>query len=300
MKKTVFVWLLALSLLLSACGSSPEEQVQVVNPLRETTAEQILQELGIGFSVPEGAGDVQYFIIGTGESAVAEMRFKRNGAACTCRVQAADIPEGEVPDISGMFFDWENDAAAMVGYNEAVLTWNEGREGVIRWYDYAPGLLYSISVDTGACTGRLVELAGLVYAPVQSDVEALSEEVAAPAELTNLLAAISQNYQFGVLGSSLRAAIYAGTLMDWFTANPVSRAEVDAAVIDFLSTLDTETLENFPKHLEYVEDAAKELLGENGEALLDSCGYEPTHAPWDGEQIELYFDMIWEIVGRTE
>jgi hypothetical protein len=188
----------------------------------------------------------------------------------------------------------------MVGYNEAVLTWNEGAEGVIRWYDYAPGLLYSVSVSGEASREMLSELAAQLYVPVQGDADGEAEHVDAPEELLNLLAAISQNYQFGVAGSSLRAAIYAGTMMDWFSDNPVSQEEVEAAVIDFLSTLDTEGLESFPWKMEYVEEAMEELLGENGADLLDACGYEPTHAAWDAERMREYFDMIWEIVGRAE
>ena len=299
--KRVLILLLAFAALLAGCGLAGEEgKLQTTNPLRESTAEGILQELGIGFSAPEDVEELQYFIIDTQDGSIAEMRFRRDNALCVCRVQAAEIPERGVPDISGMFFDWENDSTAMVGYNEALLNWNEGAEGVIRWYDYAPGLLYSVSVSADARMDRLVSLAEELYIPVQGDVEAISEEVNAPAELTNLLAAISQPYQFGVLGSSLRAAIYAGTMMDWFAENPVGEGEVSAAVVDFLSTLDTEELESFPEKLEYVETAAGELLGENGSELLSSCGYEPSHAPWDGEQIMAYFDMIWEIVGRSE
>ncbi len=299
--KRFLILLLVFAALLAGCGlADDEEKLQVTNPLRQVTADVIMQELGISFPVPDDAEAVQYFIISTEAEGIAEMRFQRGGADCICRVQSHDIPEGDVPDISGMFFDWENDTKVMVGYNEAILTWNEGAEGVIRWYDYAPGLLYSISVSAGAAEESLLQLAGLLYTPVQGDAAPASEEVSAPVELTNLLASISQNYQFGVLGSSLRAAIYAGTLMDWFSANPVGQSEVEAAVIDFLSTLDTELLEAFPERLGHVNEAAEELLGENGEALLDSCGYEPTHAPWDADGMRRYFGMIWEIVGKDE
>ncbi len=299
MKRLLILMILASVTLLAGCGlAGEEEKLQVTNPLRESTAEGIMQEFGVCFPVPEGAEDVQYFIINMQESAIAEMRFLYGGVNGTCRVQSAGIPDGAVPDISGMFFDWENEAETAVGYNDATLTWNEGAEGVIRWYDSAAGLVYCVSVSGGASEDSLRELAAQLYGPAQGDADTAAAD--AVQELTALLASISQDYQFGVLGSSLRAAIYAGTLMDWFSANPADKSAVDAAVIDFLSTLDTEELESFPWKLEHVEEAMEELLSENGDALLDACGYDPAYAPWDGEQMRRCFDMVWEIVGRTE
>ena len=88
--------------------------------------------------------------------------------------------------------------------------------------------------------------------------------------------------------------------MDWFSAEQADKETVDAAVIDFLSALDAEALESFPWKLEHVDAAMEELLGENGDALLEACGYEAVCAPWDADRMRGYFDMIWETVGRTE
>lgn len=300
MKRILIPLLLTAALLLAGCGfAEEEEKVQMVNPLRESTAEEILQELGIAFTVPQGVEDTKFFIINTEDGAIAEMRFVKDGVNGTFRILAADVPGESLPDISGMFFEWQKQAEAMVGYNDAELTWNEGAEGVIRWYDYAPGLLYSISLSSAATADSLVELAELLYQPVQGDVDATAEPSDRP-ELQEILADISGDYQFGVLGSSLRAAQYAAMLSDRFSAEPVDRKAVDAAVIDFLSTLEAEELESFPEKFRYVDTAMEELFGEQGEGLLSDCGYEPTHAPWDEETMRACFDMIWEIVGSAE
>lgn len=291
-----------LLLLLTACGGAePDESVEMGNPLRAATAEQIEAQFGAVFSVPDNAEGVQYTII-TGDAPIAELHCTVEGDDCRCRVQSADIPAEELPDISGMYFTWTSKASALVGYNEAVLTWNEGEEGVIRWYDYAPGLLYSVSLSSGATQARLEALAEALYHPAQGEADAATtagSAVTAPAELTNLLASISQKYEPGVMGCSLRALRYAATLMDWFTANPVSEAEIHAAVLDFLSTLDTRALQDFPGKLEDVHNAAHELFGGDRAELLDSCGYEAQSDQWDEARMNACFDLIWEIVGKA-
>lgn len=298
MRKLYCLLATGVMLLLSACGgAAPAEYASEGNPLRSVTAEQMEAELGVRFSLPEGAQDADYTII-SGEQPLAQVTFLLDGATCCCRAQSADIPGEELPDISGMYYTWEERATDLVGYNEALLSWIEGQEGVIRWYDYAPGLLYSVSVSSGAGMAELIALAEEIYVPVQEWTDDAEDTVNAPAELTNLLAAISQKYESGVMGSSLRAVKYAATLMDWFTAHPVSGEEVNAAVLDFLSTLDTGALETFPEKLEAVHDAANELYGEERDGWLDTCGYEAMYDHWDQAQMERYFDLIWEIVGE--
>ncbi|MGM9662356.1 MAG: hypothetical protein ACI3WR_04620 [Oscillospiraceae bacterium] len=295
--KRCFLWLLlAGTALLAACGGA-EPDAAVVNPVRTVTAATIQRELGISFRVPEGAGEVCYTIITGEDGSMAEMRFTLDGAECACRIMPAGIPEEDLPDISGMYYEWERAAEASVGYNTAKLCWIEGAQGVIRWYDYAPGLLYSVSLSNGATETKLTELATSLYVPVQREA-AEDEAASADPELTNLLAAISQNYHEGTAGSSLKAAAYAGMLLDWFAENEPERERISASVIDFLSTLEKPALEAFPEQLRSVHEAARELCGEYGGDLLDACGYAPSHYPWDEEQMEECFAAVWEIVGE--
>ncbi|MGM9619809.1 MAG: hypothetical protein ACI3W8_08265 [Oscillospiraceae bacterium] len=293
-----FLWLLLAGMvLLAACGGAEPEKAAVTNPVRNVTKETVQRELGVSFQIPEGASEVRYAIIAGGEADIAEMCFTLEGAECACRIMSAGVPGEEVPDISGMYYDWEKTAEASVGYNRAQLSWIEGAQGVIRWYDYAPGLLYSVSVSGGATEAKLTELAAALYVPMQGETDGARAASAHP-ELTNLLAAISQNYHVDTAGSSLKAAVYAGTLLDWLAENEPGQEALAASVIDFLSALEKPALEAFPEQLRGVHEAARELCGAHGEELLDSCGYEPAHYPWDEARMEESFAVIWELVGE--
>lgn len=296
MKRGLLWLLLAGTVLLAACGGA-EPYAAEVNPVRSVTAETIQRELGITFQTPEGAEELRYAIIAGEDGSVAEMSFRLDGAECACRIMPAGIPERDVPDISGMYYEWQQAAEATVGYNTAKLCWIEGAQGVIRWYDYAPGLLYSVSLSSGATEEKLTELAEALYVPAQREADG-SEAAASDPELTNLLAAISQNCHEGTAGASLKAAAYAGMLLDWFTENEAEQECISASVIDFLSTLEKPALEAFPEQLRSVHEAAKELCGEYGGELLASCGYEPAHYPWDEARMEDCFAALWEIVGE--
>lgn len=290
------LWL-AGAVLLAACGGAEPESAALADTVRIVTEQTVQRELGVSFRLPEGAEEPRYAIVTDGDSRLAELRFTLEGAECVCRIMPAPTPEGELPDISGIYDDWERCAEVSVGYNTARLCWIEGGQGVIRWYDYAPGLLYSVSVSQGAGKARLTELAEALYVPLQREVDEAAL-VSADPELTNLLGDISQNYHDGTAGSSLKAAVYAGKLLDWFAEKQPERSAVEAAVIDLLSTLEKPALEAFPGQLRSVHEAARELCGPQGGDLLDACGYEPAHYPWDEEEMEERFAAILEIVGE--
>ena len=101
-KNTMLLIVLSLfAVFCSACGQAPqaEDNTGLPNPLKETDAEGIMQTLGLGFGVPEGAGEVSYYII---NDETAEMRFTVDTARFTARIK----PSAEFEDISGMYYDW--------------------------------------------------------------------------------------------------------------------------------------------------------------------------------------------------
>ena len=175
--KKIVILLFALALLCGCGGekanhapTTPEpENVMIPNPVKEVTAQELGELTGVFLTAPEGV-EAAFSVI-EGERNIAQMSFVRDGAKVTLRVCSAGIPEGEPEDISGLYYEWENTAENVpVGYNSAWLHWNEGEAGYIVWYDFAPGLLYTVSVDTGAGAEGLTQLATELYAPVQGEV----------------------------------------------------------------------------------------------------------------------------------
>ena len=138
------------------------------NPIRESTAEDILNTLGVTFAVPEGAENVQYSVIG---DSLAQMDFVWNNVECTARAE----PSGEtsLKDISGFYYNWKNFAKLKVGYNEAKANWtkdeNGNSVGICIWWDAAPGIMYSVSMKSNANAENLKKLANAVYVQMQGN-----------------------------------------------------------------------------------------------------------------------------------
>ena len=153
-----------------------EPVIGVPNPIGEATAFEILEQTGVSFVIPEGAKDVAYYIIDMDGSNIAEMTFMLNGAECTCRICGSEVPTGKLEDISGMYYEWTSEDKAEVGGNAAELYWLEGEQGIVLWYDYVPGLLYSLGMDAGSSRDSLLLLAEELYIPVQGDADEESAE----------------------------------------------------------------------------------------------------------------------------
>ncbi len=138
------------------------------NPIRESTAEDILNTLGVTFAVPEGAENVQYSVI---SDSLAQMDFVWNNAECTARAE----PSGEtsLKDISGFYYNWKNSAELKVGYNDATANWtkdeNGSSVGICIWWDAAPGIMYSVSMKSDANAENLKKLANAVYVQMQGN-----------------------------------------------------------------------------------------------------------------------------------
>ena len=128
----------------------------IENPVRDVTAEEMLEETGVSFPVPQGARDVSYAIIEIeGEGDISQVQFTMDGILYCCRIQMADAPN----DISGMHYDWTAEATVQLPYWEAVARYIEGEAGVIQWYNILMGLNCSVSMDTGASEAALTGVA---------------------------------------------------------------------------------------------------------------------------------------------
>ncbi len=144
----------------------------MANPWLDLTAEELLAAAGLSFGVPGGAKDVLYRFLP--EENLAEMRFVIDDDEFCARIRPAALEYGELMNIAGMYFAWENEEAITVGHCYGTVaqaqTGSEDRVALCLWYDLVPGLMYSLSVSTTEPDGLdLVAVAEQVYIPVQGD-----------------------------------------------------------------------------------------------------------------------------------
>lgn len=143
---------------------APESSVQ--NPLVETDADGIMQQLGLALGVPEGAENVQYFIL-SGDT--EEMHFTLNGLDYVARLK----PTVSFEDISGMYYEWTNTLDDELKGRECKLMRYCGEDGDVDlclWYDIAPGLMYSLTTADSSLDGFDITAAALqVFEPMQGE-----------------------------------------------------------------------------------------------------------------------------------
>lgn len=250
--------------------------VGMPNPIHEETNASILAKTGFQFQEPAGSEDVTYICI-DGDHPIAEMSFRLDGRNWTYRLSATDREE----DISGMYYKWKKTAKADVDYNKAKVSWIKGEQGMIQWYDVVPGVMYSLSVDSGADKDLLVNMANALFLPLQGEAEG-----SFAADFTDILYDIQQNYHVATAGCSLNAARLAGECMDLFTVQQPKAEDVSAVLAEFASSLSGAEAAAYPQQLEGIISGGQTLLSENGAGMLESCGYESEWYPWDAAQME--------------
>jgi len=141
-----------------------------------TTAQQILEVLGLNMDVaPEGAENESFHVESTPsqeteELVIAETLFTLDGVNYSYRTAATIEIKEDFADISGLDKEYQCSSQVKVGWCSARLYYNPGEDGKIVWFDIAPGLLYSLSMDNGASEETLINMAEELYNPAQKDV----------------------------------------------------------------------------------------------------------------------------------
>lgn len=146
---------------LCACGETPSNEpeetdnggnTQMVNPMAESTPEELKSTIGVALVSPEGAEDVKYFVI-NGE--LGEVQFMYDGVEYNYRVQKTDKFE----DISGVYLAdpiTPDDLANAEGLGKC-----DGKYCVYLWYKDG----YSYAVSAATADHELIET---MYALLES------------------------------------------------------------------------------------------------------------------------------------
>ena len=142
------------------------------NPWTDMTADQLQAASGITFGVPEGAENMIYRYLR--DEGLAEMQFSIGNDEFCARVISADLRDGELMNISGMYFEWENEEEITIGTCRGTIgfakTGSEDWVELCQWYDLAPGYMYSLGAYTTNPDGLdLTAVAEQVYVPMQGE-----------------------------------------------------------------------------------------------------------------------------------
>lgn len=119
-------------------------------------------------TAPAGAETLGYDLLESDGTTVTEVTFALEGRTWHYRMAATYDVSETIPDISG-YSGGRSQAQSTVRWCPALLRWDEGGAGCIRWKDVAPGLVYSLAVDSGASEDVLTETAAAVFQPAQEE-----------------------------------------------------------------------------------------------------------------------------------
>jgi surface antigen len=117
-------------------------------------------------------------------------------------------------------------------------------------------------------------------------------------ELTNMLKEITDKYEQGTAGSSLKAAAVAGEMLDWYVQAKPTDADVTAETSAYFATLDKTVSQTFISKLDDVYGAAMQTCGSDGADLLSTAGYTPK-GTWTGSDAKTLFTAVYGGTGAA-
>ena len=139
-------------------------------PVTTATAELTQRVIALDVTVaPESAGNITYNVFLLGDLTVAETTFVIDGITYAYRMAATTEIREDFADISGMEGLFGQNAEGEVLWCSAKLSFDEGGQGKIVWFDVVPGILYSLCAESGASADMLQNMAVQLFEPVQDN-----------------------------------------------------------------------------------------------------------------------------------
>ena len=141
----------------SADQSSTETgNASMPNPMTQVgSVEELDAQTGLSLIVPTDATDVSCYIIESGDDDLAEVMFTLDGVEYTSRQQICS----QTTDISGMYYTWEKTADETYEGKTYTVSFIEGQQGIVSWYDGQSKVQHSISMGSDASESALVAIA---------------------------------------------------------------------------------------------------------------------------------------------
>lgn len=289
MKKLLTVLLLT-ALVFCTPASVSAESAPVL--WTDSTAEEVMNAVGVRFSVPAEAENVSYRV----KESAAEMNFTVHGVEYAARIQ----PTASFENISDYEFDpWAIEDECMIGWCGAkvMLAQADGKIAALcLWYDAAPGLMYSVS----ACVDDLIGLdiqaaAESVFAPMQNEADGLTGEM-----LHEALAACT-GYA-GTAGSSLKNAIAACRLAVFAAEHQLAdmgEKELAAAAADAILLLTDDQKTELSFNIESMNGVLTEAFTDYDSVvgLFEDAGIqEEIELLMAAQQTQEHFAALYEVL----
>lgn len=308
---------LAMLTALTACGTKQESPAaQIANPMKEVTAEEMVQTVGIPLYAPGCAENIRYFTITNGDSVIGQMDFTLDGKAYTYRTTSAQL---DATELSGIHFTGATESYAEVSYAEGKFL-TEGSTTVLFWEDKVPGVCYSLSCTECDNPIVLLEIAEDTFTPLQEAADGLGYAkmgtayvyVHDPRENPSAMADIIENpdavYGFSPNPESARLGAYAD--YDWTDPEVVEKGRQDRiAYHESLDSLYTMLYEMRDAGAS-IEEMARAVSAERNRLRLESYRDDPeglakvkksnleTYGNENGPTADALFEKYgsWEIV----
>lgn len=135
-----------------------------------TTASQILRATGLNVTVaPDQADNITYNAFLLDGLTIAETTFQIDDITYAYRMAATIELLEDFKDISGLTAPLDEIKAGAVRWCRAKISFNEGAQGKIIWFDVVPGILYSLSMDSSASETELLDMANQLFVPAQEN-----------------------------------------------------------------------------------------------------------------------------------
>lgn len=153
----------------------------------------------------------------------------------------------------------------------------------------------TLSLENGALKDLGYATAPEAYAPMPLTPIG-SWQPSEPELYLPILDEINEITRVGTTGAYLTAVQAAAKLLDWASGTGLDPLEVKDATVRWLQNQGEDAQQEIRQKLEQVDNAIRDLLGENAEDLLSSAGCGNTGYPWD-EYPLAYIEAIMEAIG---
>lgn len=138
----------------------------------------------------------------------------------------------------------------------------------------------------GQVSSAVTEDAGSETAEQPVDYVDEEETIQQLAQLDDVLASIRENVQIGTAGASLKTAREAVNVMQWSVNTPLSDAQIEAFVTDYISGLTEDEAAEFEMQLMAVDSTCQLLLEGGQEDLMSDAGISATDIPFGSDSID--------------